>query len=62
MIILGHKFVLTLDRSARSWTYKPEGLPCNNLPPYLEQVSVFPEHVLSRFLLNVLQCTYKTGD
>ena len=58
---IGVHFHLTLNQTSWEYTYEPQG----NATPLLEKVSpelassvVFPDYMLSRFLVNLLKANY----
>lgn len=62
---LGHTFILTLDKHSREYTYNPEGSSVQNLKQIAADFSIvifFPEHMLSRFLINLLHVNYVSHD
>lgn len=64
-LIIGHIFVLTLDQHTREYTYNPDGSPVKNLKQIAADFScviIFPEHMLTRFLINLLHVSYINQD
>lgn len=64
-IVLGHSFVLTLDEHTREYTYDPEGSSITNLKQIAADFSsiiFFPQHMLSRFLINLLHTNYSSYE
>lgn len=58
-------FLLTLDEQTREYTYNPEGSSLQNLKQIATDFSCvifFPEHMLSRFLINLLHVSYESSD
>ncbi len=61
IIFIGHTFVLTWNQHTKEYTYNPEGSPVKNLDQVAADLSdmiLFPEHMLSRFLINLLHVGY----
>lgn len=58
-LLAGHTFLLTLDHHAKEYTYDPERSPLKKLKHDFSAKFCFPDHMLSRFLINLLHVTHK---
>ena len=59
----GHTFTLTLDPSLNEFMYKPtQKSPHIPTTSVLSDIAAFPDYMLPRFLLNLLNTTFKQAD
>lgn len=64
-LLTGHSFILTRDQNVKAYTYDPSGSELKNFKQVAYDLAdkiVFPEHMLSRFLINLLHTNYKNHD
>lgn len=60
---IGVQFHLTLNQSSWEYTYEPQGDATQlleDISPELATSVVFPDYMLSRFLVNLLKANYIT--